>query len=475
MELWKIVVFLAVPLVELTALWFAYRSLQVARTPQAAMGWVIFFLTLPFLAVPLWVVLGQSRFPQKVTTRRELRGVVRRIRDEKRRFSPTSGSDPTVDHLRVRAFETLAGVPLLGGNQADLLIDGEETFDAIFEAIAQAQSYVLLAFYTIRDDATGRRLLDRISERARAGVRVCVLYDGMGSNKLTRAYLEDARAAGVAFVEFNANRRLRSRFQLNFRNHRKIVVIDGDVAFTGGLNIGNEYMGRNAHLGHWRDTFVRVRGPVVAEIQLSFAEDWLWATDETLALNWDPAPCAGSMDALVVAPGPADPIETGSFYFCNAIGAARERLWIATPYFVPDVDVLTALKLAALRGVDVRILIPEEADHLLTWLAAYSFFDEVREVGVKIHHYTEGFMHQKVVLIDDDIASVGSINLDNRSCRLNFEITLIGLGNDFAGRVAAMLEEDMATSPVFRTPLRNNPRMDIRYGAHFARLFAPIL
>lgn len=473
--MWQTIVFVAVPAVEALAIYFAYRSLQIARTPQAAMGWVIFFVTLPFLAVPLWVVLGRSRFPQRITMRRELRGVVRGLRTEKRRSVARSGSDPTVDHLRVRAFEKLAGVPLLGGNRADLLIDGKDTFDAVFAAISEARHYVLLAFYTIRDDDIGRALLARIEDRARAGVRVCVLYDGVGSNKLTRAYLDDARAAGAEFVEFNANRRLRSRFQLNFRNHRKIVVVDGDVAFTGGLNIGNEYLGRNANLGHWRDTFVRIRGPVVAEIQLSFAEDWLWATDETLALNWDPAPCDGAMDALVVAPGPADPIETGSLYFCNAIGAARTRLWIATPYFVPDVDVLTALKLAVLRGVDVRILIPEEADHLLTWLAAYSFFDEVREVGVRIHHYTEGFMHQKVVLIDDDIASVGSINLDNRSCRLNFEITLVGLGNEFAGRVAAMLEEDMATSPVFRTPLRNNPRRIIRYGAHFARLFSPIL
>lgn len=475
MELWKIVVLLAVPAVELTALWFAYRSLQVARTPQAAMGWVIFFLTLPFLAVPLWVLLGRSRFPQKVTTRRELRDVVRRLRDEKRNSAPTNTSDPTIDRLRVGAFERLSGVPLLGGNQADLLIDGEQTFKAVFEAISAAKSYVLLSFYTIRDDDLGRRLLSSLADRKRAGVRVCVLYDGVGSNKLTRAYLDDARAAGLEFTEFNANRRLRSRFQINFRNHRKIVVVDGDVAFTGGLNVGNEYLGRNARLGHWRDTFVRMRGPVVAEVQLSFAEDWLWAAEETLALNWEPAPCAGKMDALVVAPGPADPVETGSLYFCNAIGTARERLWIASPYFVPDVDVITGLKLAVLRGVDVRILIPEEADHLLTWLAAYSFFDEVRGAGIKIHHYTEGFMHQKVVLIDDDIASVGSINLDNRSCRLNFEITLVGLGNDFAGRVAAMLEEDMATSPVFRTPLRNNPRLIIRYGAHFARLFSPIL
>lgn len=456
------------------AAYLAYVSLQQSRTAQGAMGWVIFLAAAPFLAIPLFVVLGKSRFPSKVTRRRELRGAARAIWEERRLNKPATRHDHSIDQSRIHAFEMLAGVPLLGGNRCELLINGDRTFEAIFNAIDRAGRYILLAFYIIRDDAIGRALRDRLTAAAARGVTVKILYDGVGSNWLNRDYIRILQAARIEVVEFNANRRLGSWFQFNFRNHRKIMVVDGDMGFVGGLNVGDEYMSRNPRFIPWRDTHLQVTGPVVAEIQLAFAEDWLWATDWPLDLNWDPRDIDGDTDAVVVAPGPADPIESGSLYFCNAIGAARERLWIASPYFVPDTDILTSLKLAALRGVDVRILVPARPDHLTVWLAAFPHFEIVREAGVKIYQYRDGFMHQKVLLVDDDIASVGSINLDNRSCRLNFEITLVAIGKGFADEVAAMLIEDFAEADLLEVPLSRQPRL-LRMGAHFARLLAPIL
>lgn len=456
------------------AAYMAYLALKQSRTAQGAMGWVIFFAATPFLAIPLFVVLGKSRFPAKISRRRELRGIVHRLWQERRGAELATSADMTVDQARVRTFERIAGVPLLPGNQCDLLVDGPAAFAAIYAAIDAARTYILVAFYTIRDDAVGADLRDHLAAAAARGVKVHVLFDGIGSNHLPASYVQALRARGVEMTEFNANKRLGSWFQFNFRNHRKIVVADGDVAILGGMNIGDEYLGRNPCLGHWRDTMLRVTGPVVAEIQLAFAEDWLWATNHHLHLNWAPAPGGGTTDALIIAPGPADQIESGSLYFCNMIEAARERLWIASPYFVPDTDIMTALKLAALRGVDVRILVPDIADHLLVWLAAFVYFDPVREAGVKIYRYTDGFMHQKVIVIDDDITSIGSINLDNRSCRLNFEITLIGVGNDLANAAAAMLAADFAQSELMTLSLRKQPRWR-RVGAHFARLLAPVL
>ena len=280
----------------------------------------------------------------------------------------------------------------------------------------------------------------------------------------------------VEVVNAHAIRGPRHRFQVNFRNHRKTVVVDGQVGFIGGLNVGDEYMGRSERFGPWRDTHCRLTGPVVMHLQLVFAEDWHWATQTLLIpkLSWNPAPSDQNMDALIVATGPGDVLETGSLYFCACITRARKRLWIASPYFVPDVDILTALKLAALRGVDVRLLVPEVIDHRTPWLAAFAYFDEIRQAGVRIWRYDDGFMHQKVLLVDDDLASVGTTNMDNRSCRLNFEATAMIFDSRAAAEVAQMLEADFARANRLEKTLDEQP-WSRRVGAPFARLLAPIL
>ncbi|MEX0759154.1 MAG: cardiolipin synthase [Tistlia sp.] len=452
----------------------AFRAARTARTPQGALGWAIFLVAAPWLAIPAYLFLGQARYPGYVSARRASVAVVRALDLLRHLHRARLADAPGGPLARIVAFEELARLPLVSGNAAELLIDGERAFESMFEAIEQARSYVLVAFYILRDDAVGQDLKRRLIAKAEAGIDVHVLYDALGSWGLPDRYLEELREAGVEIENFHARRRPRSRFQRNFRNHRKIVVADGHVAFVGGLNVGDEYLGRSARFGHWRDTHLRLEGPVVAQVQLVFAEDWHWATGEHPALHWKPRAPEAELDAMILAPGPADVMETGSLFFCNAIGAARRRLWIASPYFVPDVDLLSALKLAALRGVDVRILVADRRDHLVVWLAAFAFFDEVREAGVKIHRYTDGFLHQKVLLVDDELASVGSVNLDNRSCRLNFEITALVFDRGFAAQVEAMLEADFERSFLFETGLDEGPLWR-RYGAPMARLFAPVL
>ncbi|SMF46238.1 cardiolipin synthase [Tistlia consotensis] len=461
-------------LLELAAVFFVIKAVRSARTPQGALGWSVFLLAAPYLAIPAYLYLGHARFPGYVSRRRASSALVRKL-DQLRHYHRESATDDPNGPLgRVVAFEQMARMPLVSGNAAELLIDGEATFEAIFRAIDRARRYVLIAFYIIRDDAVGQELKRRVVAKAAQGVEVRILYDALGSSALSGSYLEELRAADVAIENFHHLRRPHSRFQRNFRNHRKIVVVDGTVAFVGGHNVGDEYLGRSPRFGHWRDTQVKLEGPVVAEVQLVFAEDWHWATDESLDLDWNPERAAPNVDALVVAPGPADAMETGSLFFCNAIGSARRRIWIASPYFVPDVDILSALKLAALRGVDVRILVADRRDHLLVWLAAFAYFDEVRGAGITVLRYTNGFLHQKVLLVDDDLAAVGSVNLDNRSCRLNFEIAAILFDPRVAARVQDMLEADFRHSYPYETPLDMTPWW-LRYGAPLARLFAPIL
>jgi len=464
----------ALTCLQIAAFYFAFQAIRTSRTPQGATGWVIFLIAAPYIGVPAYLFLGHSRFKGFVAARRESQQVIAGLDALKTAYGRVAGETASPDAPSAAALENMAEMPIVRGNRYKLLVDGDATFGAIFQAVEAAEHYVLVAFYILRDDKLGRELRDRLVERAKAGVIVKVLYDAIGSTDLPDAFVDSLRADGVDICDFHSLRRPANRFQLNFRNHRKIVICDGAIGFVGGLNVGDEYMGRDPKFGRWRDTHLRLEGPMVPQLQLIFAEDWYWAREEVLDLNWSQGAVTDGEDGLIMATGPGDPLETGSLYFATLIGAARERLWIASPYFVPDLDLCTALKLAALRGVDVRILIPNKADHLLVWLAAFAYFDELTQVGVRFYRYKDGFLHQKVVVIDDAIAGIGTHNLDVRSCRLNFEVTALLFGGGPAGHVANMLEADFALSEIDGMRLADRSALR-RIGAPVARLFAPLL
>ncbi len=450
----------------------ALRAAQTARTPQGAVGWGVFLVTAPLLALPLYLFLGQHRYRGYYIARRESTEIRRRIDAYSQRNAPATQST----EFDLKPFEYCANLPALRGNGARLLIDGAETFQAIFEAIDGAQSYILIQFYIVRDDQLGRALRDRLIAAARRGVKVRFMTDAIGSKDLPDNYSEALRAAGVHVVDRRAASGARFRFQLNFRNHRKTVIIDGRLGFTGGLNVGDEYMGRDPGFGPWRDTHVRLIGPMVSQLQLIFAEDWHWMCEETLIdrLNWDAPHAPEDATGLIVATGPGDETETGGLMFFSAIAAARERIWIASPYFVPDLDIATALRHAALRGVDVRVLVPDKADHLITWLAAFAYFDDIRQTGVRVFRYREGFMHQKIILVDSGLAAIGTTNLDNRSFRLNFEAMALFFDTRIAGALERMLQTDFERADELLRTLDRQP-LRVRYGAPLARLFSPLL
>ncbi|MCR9089180.1 MAG: cardiolipin synthase [Rhodobacteraceae bacterium] len=459
-------------LVQIFAVLFALRAIERARTPQGSVAWVVFLFAAPIFAVPAYLFLGSARFRGYTVIRRESK----QVREGLKRFADTYPPNQTEERGLVRGFEHLAGMPLCGGNGFQLLVDGDETFDAIFAALDRAEHYVLVQFYIIHDDDLGHELQARLIACAARGVSVRLLFDAVGSKNLPQSWRDRLTQAGVEVVNIHALRGPKTRFQLNFRNHRKSVVVDGVTGFIGGLNVGDEYMGQDPVLSPWRDTHCRLTGPVVAQLQLVFAEDWHWATGEVLddGMNWRPPADPDGMDGLIMPTGPADTMETGALYFIAAIEAAQERLWIASPYLVVENDVLGALKLAALRGVDVRILTPKAVDHRIPWLAALSYFDDLEDTGVQIWRYQDGFMHQKILLVDDRFASVGTTNFDNRSFRLNFEATAMLFDRRAAEAVAEMLEADFSRSVRLTMRLNDRPLWQ-RHGARFARLFAPLL
>lgn len=451
------------------------HAIMGTRTPQGAIAWAVSLNTFPYLAVPLYWVLGRSRFHGYVAARQVVSGEVARRGDAAAVAGHELRAAAASSDSAAHAAERLAGIPFLAGNAVQLLVDGEATFASILAGVDAAQRSVLVQFFILRDDRIGRELKAHLVAKAAAGVPVRVLYDEVGSHDLPRRYLQELRAAGVEVYDFHTRKGPHNRFQINFRNHRKVVVVDSRVAWIGGHNVGDEYLGRDPRFGHWRDTHVRIEGPAALGAQLSFAEDWFWATGQHLGLDWlDDAPTGGDLPVLIVPSGPADALETTDLMFVHAINSARQRLWITSPYFVPDQPVLTALQLAGLRGVDVRILIPDRPDHLGVYLAAFSYFAEAGRTGVRFYRYTDGFLHQKVMLVDRDLATVGTANFDNRSFRLNFEITAVVANAGFAGEVEAMLAADFAAArPIATDEVAHKPWW-FRFAVRLARLTAPV-
>ena len=443
-----------------------------ARTAQGTLAWVFALIFFPVLAIPMYFVFGARRFNGYVRARRKGNSRINQLASTAyANLKPyATAAQPTQGG---RSMDFLGLLPMTGGNDARLLINGGPTFDAIFGAIDGAQDYVLVQFYILRDDSLGRRLLQHL-QRARArGVRVYVLYDEIGSSKLSQFVLA-MKGMGILVSPFKTTKGPRNRFQLNFRNHRKIVIADGKVALIGGLNVGDEYIDLDQTCCPWRDTHVELKGPCVQAVQMSFCEDWNWALGNVPDLNWKPTADRADERVLVIPSGPADPVETFFLLTLQLIAASKQRIWIASPYFVPDEAIIAALQLASLRGVDVRVIFPKNPDSILVRLAARSVWPDLLPAGVKMFSHGRGFMHQKVMVFDD-IGCVGTANLDNRSLRINFEMTALVDDEGFAAECVKMLEDDLTHC----TQVQKDDWMKLglfpRLTSRTARMFAPIL
>ncbi|QWT18810.1 cardiolipin synthase [Bacillus sp. NP157] len=453
----------------------AMHAVMNTRTAQGAFAWVLGLVLVPYVTLIPYLFLGASHFGGYVDLHRQRQARFFMLHDEAEhpaRPGLTPHEKPVHDS-RYDAIGFMLKTAMHAGNALSLHIDGNAAFDAMLGAIARAEHYVLVQFFIIHDDGLGRRLRDALLERAAKGVHICLLYDSIGSHALPDAYVESLRKGGVDVHRF-ATRRFRNRFQLNFRNHRKVLVVDGERGFVGGLNAGDEYLGLKPPLAPWRDTHMQIEGPAVADLQRVFAEDWYWVTGERPPSMPPPERC-GRASTMIVATGPADRQESCSLFFTQAIHAAKKRVWITSPYFVPDQAVFGALRLAVYRGVDVRILIPSRPDHRTVFMASTLYAHEATIAGIRMFRYLPGFVHQKVMLIDDDTAVVGSMNLDNRSFRLNFEITALNVDVPFASEVEAMLKADFAQSDeVNPNDYRRLPYLR-QVALHVARLFDPVL
>ncbi len=453
----------------------AHAVLNV-RLSQSAIAWSISLITFPWISIPLYWVLGRSKF----------HGYTEAIQSAYERYwhqvstvsqdlHPHWASLPEPLAVLQKPAESLAEIPFTAGNGTTLLIDGQQTFSAMLAAIESAKDYILFQFYIINDDEIGQTFLQALVRQANRGVRVYVMYDEIGSHKMSRAYLKTLQRNGIQVTKFHSTKGKGNRFQFNFRNHRKIMVVDGRTAFVGGLNIGDEYLGKDPKLGAWRDTHMQVQGAAVQCLQISFLKDWYWAMDDTPEITWSVTPDRQQNETIFILPSaPAQPRQTCTLFFNSVFNLAQSRLWIASPYFVPDEPTLATLKMAALRGVDVRVILPNRPDHLIVYLCSYSYYAELKAAGIKLYRYKTGFMHQKVMLVDDAIAAVGTVNLDNRSFHLNFEVMAFITAGKFIQQVEAMLKTDLGNSRLVDFADYHKKPLGFKLAVRIARLMAPL-
>ena len=448
-ENWVIFAWLGLVLAELVGVFFALDAIANGRTAQGTVAWALALVFVPPIAVPLYFLIGARRFDGYVRARRRGKQTLDRVATRAiEAMAPWTLAQQSAESTDERsgarnAIQRLARTDWTTGNRTQLLIDGEATFAAILAELDKATRDVCIQFYIVRADELGWRLHAALVSAARRGVVVRFLYDSLGSKEIAGGFVDELHEAGVLAEAFHS-RRNSTWFRLNFRNHRKIVIVDGRTAFIGGHNVGREYLGLDPEMGAWRDTHIRVDGPAVLAAQLSFAEDWNSATGSVPTLSWTCESC-GEDRVLIVPSGPGDQFETCALMFHQVIQCARQRLWIASPYFMPDEGIVLNLQLAALRDVDTRILIPDRSDNALISMSAYSYYEDVIPAGVRLCRYHAGFLHHKVFLCDE-IAGIGTANFDNRSFRINFEITVIVAGGPTAVHVQEMFTRDLERS-----------------------------
>ena len=444
------------------------------RSAAATIAWLLVLALLPVVGLVIYRFLGPLRLDRKRYEHRAARAVLADMVGAMQALQAAHAAEVQVARVPIAMGEA----PPLHADTVEIFVDGVSAYGALFAAIRAARRHVHLEYYIFEPDQIGTRLRDLLIEKARAGLTVRLLVDGTGSSRLSTRFLRPLREAGAQVAWFNpvSLRWIRTR-RVDFRSHRKIVVCDGTVAFTGGMNIADAHSAELAK-DYCRDTHACITGAAVLPVQRIFLEDWLFATGALPTDTSDlfPAPeGVGPHVVQVISSGPDHrSLSIHDTYF-TIITRAESRLWLTTPYFVPGEALVTALCTAALRGVDVRLIIPLRGDSRLIDLAARSYVPELLSSGVKVYEYLPRFVHAKTIVVDDDIAVVGSANLDTRSFRLNFELTTLFYNRVMTTRLAAAFEADLIESrPISSVPF-DQQRMLSRLAESSARLLSPLL
>ena len=467
----------------LTVVVVAITIVHQNRNPLKTISWVLVLVLLPFIGIVFFLFFGQEYRRQKMFSRKGLKNLDRLRRQTQKQLSslPQNALDLSSGILAKRQLMSLvlanSDALLTNNNKLQILKDGEETFTEIFKELEKAKHHIHLDYYIVENDGLGKKLHELLCRKAREGIEVRFIYDDVGSWQLPKKYIRSLREAGVKIDCF-----MRVRFPLltsrvNYRNHRKIIVIDGVLAFTGGLNIADRYINGTKSLGAWRDTHLMLRGSAATSLQVIFMADWFFVSGEILqgSKYFKNLEQGGGKLVQVVSSGPDSDYESiGQAYF-SAIASAQEKVYITTPYLIPTSEITFAMKTAALAGIDIRILLPSKSDAITPKWSTDSFIEELLEVGVKIYLYEGGFTHSKLMMVDGVFSSIGTANMDFRSLETNFEVNALVYDEEIASQLENLFMDDLKSSREVKLEEWKNRHWLKKTKESFARLLSPML
>jgi cardiolipin synthase len=454
------------------------------KNPSATLAWIMVLFLLPGIGIIIYFLFSQNIARRKLfrLTQREKEIVeeplLEQIDEIKHdRFSYVNSGEVVWKDL-IMLNQNYAKSYLTQDNRLSILTDGNHMFDSLLSDIREAEDYINLEFFIVKNDSAGRKLLDALAAKAREGVRVRFLLDALGSRKQTYLQLRTFKEAGGRYAFFFPPKFRLINLMFNYRNHRKIVVIDGKVGYLGGFNIGNEYLGKKKRFGYWRDTHLRMSGECLQELNARFFLDWRLASGEKISIDEaykNRGPSDGNTAVQIVSSGPDSLRQEVKHAYLKMISSAAKNIFIQTPYFVPDSSIFDTLQNAALSGVDVRIMIPSMPDHIFVYWATYYYCGLLLRSGVKVYIYDNGFLHAKTMSVDGEVCSVGSANFDIRSFKLNFETNAFIFDEGEAYKLEAIFEEDMVHCHELTRALYMRRSLWIKFKEGIAKLLSDIL
>lgn len=453
------------------------------RNIDNTLTWIVILVLIPPIGFILYAMFGRSIAKKNMFRVKEKEDKVIKDKILESYVEIESNLDPYLDENKDIIY-TLANsnnAHFTADNDVDIYPESNMFFNSLLEELKKAEEYINIQFYIFKDDRIGKEIIEILKEKAKAGVEVRLLYDAVGGRNLSKKAVKEMKAAGVQVANFFPSFLNIINFNLNFRNHRKIVVIDGKVGFVGGFNVGDEYLGRDPKFGEWRDTHIKLTGSCVIDLSLRFLLDWRYTTKENLDLakyfSKQREKSDGNVGIQIVSSGPditeLDEIKYG---YMKIIQKARDYVYIQSPYLILDKTLMETLKVACLSGVDVRIMIPSKPDHPFVYWASYSYAGELLDYGAKIYTYGEdAFLHAKTIVSDDSIASIGTANMDIRSFELNFEVNAFIYSEEKAKEQRMIFERDIEKSREITKEIYESRSTYIKIKESISRLLSPVL
>ncbi|MHA6250610.1 cardiolipin synthase [Oceanobacillus sp. CAU 1775] len=451
------------------------------KNASSTWAWLMVLLFIPIVGFLLYLIFGKpiskgrifiwdtkSRLGLKAAVQAQLREM------ETNQFEyadPDMADYQSLIYLNMRTDAAIFSQD----NDVEILIDGKEKFDRLLQDLRRAKDHIHLVYYIVRDDELGNKLAEVLIKKANEGVKVRFLFDAMGSRSLGKKYISRLNHAGVETEAFFPAKIF--NFKINYRNHRKLAIIDGKIGYIGGFNIGDEYLGKDKKFGYWRDTHLIVKGSTVESMQTRFILDWNQASKNEILYEdrYYQATSAGDAGMQIVSSGPDQELEQIKTAYIKMIMEAKEYIYIQTPYFIPDDSLRDALRIAALSGVDVKVMIPNKPDHPFVYWATLSYSGDLLEAGGEIYIYQNGFLHAKQIIVDGKIATVGTANIDVRSFRLNFEVNAFIYDKEITGKLEEAFHNDIKLSTQMTKKLYDKRSLGIRFKESIARLLSPVL